>query len=85
MSLIYVSLERSTVFQGNRAAKAIVSFSMSYFAASAIIQSHLENLSAVAGWAVAGGLASLMIWRVGLQRGKTGREREREFHQKMRR
>lgn len=69
-AFIYVSLGRAALFRYEKPARVIISLAIGVTAISAIGE-HWSTVTSVAGYVVAAGLTSLLVWRVALQRGKT--------------
>ena len=75
---IYVSFSRSRVFDDNNLAKVIVAVVLGVFITNSITNEQLETIMKVGSWATVAFLVSLLVWRFGLQRGKTREQFKQE-------
>ena len=78
IAFIYVSLGRAAAFRYEKAARIIIATAVSVTGFQAISEHWFSSLTPAIGWIVAGGIMSLILYRVLLQRGKTAREIEED-------
>lgn len=75
-SFLFPSLGRARIFHHNRAAQAIVSAVLAIGTAGIVHAVHWDTMTKAIAALVAGGIVSLVVWSVTLQRGKTKQEQE---------